>query len=82
LSPLLRMKLVISRKAWYKTACWRGMFWCGGGSVDDDELWRWWGGSFVVVGFGGEEPIWMWVKWNKRSMEFLLFFVSRFSWAR
>ena len=18
--------------------CWRGMFWCGGGSVDDDEL--------------------------------------------
>jgi hypothetical protein len=25
LSPLLRMKLVISRKAWYVTTCWRGM---------------------------------------------------------
>jgi hypothetical protein len=25
------------------------MFWYGGGSVDDDDLWRWFGGSFVVV---------------------------------
>ena len=32
-SPLMRTKLVISRKA-----CWRGMFWYGGGSVYDDEL--------------------------------------------
>ncbi len=31
LLPLLRMKLVISRKAWYETACWRGMFWYEGG---------------------------------------------------
>jgi len=34
-SQLLRMKLVISRKAWYDT----GMFWYeGGDSVDVDEL--------------------------------------------
>jgi hypothetical protein len=27
--PLSRMKLVILRKAWYMTACWMGMVWCG-----------------------------------------------------
>jgi hypothetical protein len=27
LLPLLRMKLVILQKAWYMTACWRGMVW-------------------------------------------------------
>ncbi len=30
-SLLFRMKLVISWKAWYETACWRGMFWYEGG---------------------------------------------------
>jgi hypothetical protein len=28
---LLQMKLVISWKAWYKMACWWGMFWYEGG---------------------------------------------------
>ena len=40
-SPLLQVKLVISGKAWYKTACWRGMFWYEGGGVlimmDDED---------------------------------------------
>jgi hypothetical protein len=35
-SPLFWMKLVISQKAWYKTACWRGMVWYKGGCIDSD----------------------------------------------
>ena len=53
LLPLLRIKLVIIPKAWYKTACWRGMFWYKGGGalimIDDED------GGVVVLwwcGFG------------------------------
>jgi hypothetical protein len=38
-SPLLRMKFVISQKAWYVTACSRGMMKAVGLEMDEVGVW-------------------------------------------